>query len=105
MVTTRIDCQFPDCDYVAEHASEAVAIALFNSHNNGHQRPSAKQKVPRIDRPVLKQDISDKEWYSFEADWTRFKRCTDIPEGDIANQLFQCCEQSLTRLLLKEIGM
>ena len=102
MATTKLDCQFPDCDYVAEHASEAVAIALFNSHNNGHQRPSAKQKVPRIDRPVLKQDISDEEWYSFEADWTRFKRCTDIPEGDIADQLFQCCEQSLARLLLKE---
>ena len=102
MATTRILCQYPDCDYVAENASENVAIALYNSHNNGHQRPSSKQKVPRIERPVLKHDISDEEWYSFEADWTRFKRCTDIPDGDTADQLFQCCEHSLARLLLKE---
>ena len=92
---------------MAEHASEAVAIAMLTSHNNIHQGSAShghavKQKVPKMDRPELKQDINDEEWQTFEAEWKRFKRCTEIPEGDIADQLIECCEKSLSRLLLKE---
>ena len=106
MAITRINCQFNQCDYVAEHTSEAVAIAMLTSHNNVHQgsglRVATKQKVPKIDRPELKQDIDDEEWQTFEAEWRRFKRCTEMSQGETADQLFQCCEKSLSRLLLKE---
>ena len=104
----QIPCQIPRCTYIAEHASEAVVIALLGSHNNVHQQPVStshmltKQKVPRIERPELKQDITDEDWYSFEVEWQRFKWCTDIPAGDVADQLFQCCDRALGRLLLKE---
>ena len=92
---------------MAEQTSEAVAIAMLTSHNNNvHQgtttRASTRQKVPKIDRPELKQDIDDEEWQSFEAEWRRFKRCTQMSQGEVADQLFQCCEKSLSRLLLKE---
>ena len=93
---------------MSENASEAVAIAMLTSHNNIHQGPapasrgSAKQKVPKINRPELKQDINDEEWLTFESEWKRFKRCTEMANEDIADQLIECCEKSLTRLLLKE---
>lgn len=104
---SQIPCQFPDCAYVAEHASEAVAIAMFSSHIVVHQQPAiintaTKQKVPPIDRPEIKQDVDDEDWATFIAEWTRFKRCTDIPEHSVCDQLFQCCERSLGRLLIKE---
>ena len=108
MATTSIPCQFTGCDYVAEHTSEPVAIAMFTSHNNVHtgkgavSREATKQKVPKIDRPELKQDINDEEWQSFQAEWRRFKRCTEIAANEMADQLFQCCEHPLRRLLLKE---
>ena len=106
MSTTRINCQFTQCDYVAEHPSEAVAIAMLTSHNNVHQQGTAqnptKQRVPKIDRPELKQDVNDEEWQSFEAEWRRFKRCTAMSPDEVADQLFQCCESSLSKLLLKE---
>ena len=106
MSITRIKCQFNQCEYAAEHASEAVAIAMLSSHRDVHQgsalRVATKQRVPKIDRPELKQDINDEDWQTFEAEWRRFKRCTEMGQGEIADQLFQCCDKSLSRLLLKE---
>ena len=79
---------------------------MLASHNNIHSgaapRTATKQKVPRIDRPELKQDVSDEDWQTFEAEWRRFKRCTEMSDDEVPDQLFQCCEKSLARLLLKE---
>ena len=81
---------------------------MFSSHVVVHQQPaaiagtSAKQKVPRIDRPEIKQDASDEDWDTFNSEWNRFKRCTYIPPQYVADQLFQCCERNLGRLLIKE---
>ena len=105
MALTRIECQFTDCDYVAQHTSEAVAIAMLTSHNNTHLGGSAsttKQNVPKLVRPVLKLDISDEEWQTFLAEWQRFKRLSGIPKQDVTDHLIECCEKSLSRLLLKE---
>ena len=102
-MSTRIECQVTGCEYVAEHASEAVAIALLTSHSQNHKKSAGgKQKTPQIERPELKQDISIEEWQVFEGDWARFKRCTDIDDDDLADQLFQCCVKPLKRLLIKE---
>ena len=100
MTTTSIQCQYTGCVYKAEHESEAVAIAMLMTHNNIHQGsasrgPAVKQRVPKMDRPVLKQDINDEEWQTFEAEWKRFKRLTEIPDADLADQLIECCEKSL----------
>ena len=79
---------------------------MLSSHNSVHQgsapRVATKQRVPKIARPELKQDINDEQWQTFEGEWRRFKHCTEIGQGEIADQLFQCCEKSLSRLLLKE---
>ena len=108
-MVTSISCQVSGCSYVAEHESEAVAIAMLTSHSQNHQgntskavASSSKQKVPKIDRPEVKQDISDEDWQSFEAEWKRFKRCTEMRNEEVADQLFQCCDKLLKRLLLKE---
>ncbi len=107
-MNTSIQCQFPECQFVAESASEAVAIVMFNSHLISHQQPAqsgpgpAKQKIPPIKRPEIKQDVSDEDWSTFVTEWGNLKRCTDIPVGCDADQLFQCCERSLARLLLRE---
>ena len=108
MALTRVECGFPECDYISENASEQVALMQFQSHMAVHQqsqvsRPATtKQKLPPIERPKLKQDINEEEWDTFTQEWKRFKRCTSIPMGQEADQLFDCCERSLGRLLLKE---
>ena len=76
---------------------------MLTSHNNVHTgtgttpRVASKQKVPKIERPELKQDINDEEWQTFEAEWRRLKRCTEMAQGEITDQLFQCCDRSLGR--------
>ena len=94
-MTTKIGCQFTGCAWSIKHDSEALAIALLTSHSQNHKGASvvatSKQKNPKIDRPEVKQDISDEEWQSFEAEWGRFKKCTKISNDEIADQLFQHC--------------
>ena len=109
MEDTTIQCQFTNCTYAATNPSEAVAIAMFQNHTQTHQQaqtgsqPSpTHQRLPKIDRPELKQDATDEDWATFESEWKRFKRCTRMSPDEVADQLFQCCERSLQRLLLKE---
>ena len=109
MSSIKIDCQFTDCQFVAEHSSETVALAMFNSHLLIHQQQpstssnrSTKQKLPPIVRPQIKQDVTEEDWTAFKLEWIRFKRCTEMPPGQEADQLFDCCEKGLGRLLLKE---
>ena len=79
----------------------------FQSHMSGHEQSkgqpiSTKQKLPPIERPVLKQDVNEEEWETFIQEWRLFKRCASIPKGQESDQLFDCCEKGLGRLLLKE---
>ena len=103
---SEIPCQYPDCDYIATNASEAIALAMFQSHLLSHQRPAASssssQKLPPIERPEILQDVSDEDWETFLAQWNHFKRCTDIPPDRIPDHLYMCCEKSLARLIIRE---
>ena len=107
-VTSKISisCQVPDCPYVARGDTEGIAIAMLTSHNNVHMNTASTHrrtnKAPQIARPEVKQDITAEEWNSFLDEWRRFKRITDLPSNELADQLIQCCERSLSRLLLKE---
>lgn len=106
----KIACQYPGCDYSSENDSENVACTMLSSHNAVHLQPPTPtsthvrtyNKPPPISRPEIKQDISAEEWYSVQEEWKRYKRITKLPESEFADQLFQCCERPLARLLLKE---
>ena len=106
----KISCQYPGCTYSAENDSEQIACSLLSSHNSVHLQPPTPasthvrthNKPPPISRPEIKQDISAEEWYSVQEEWKRYKRITKLPESEFADQLFQCCERPLARLLLKE---
>ena len=109
MAPTVIKCGFTDCDYKSEHESEQVALLQFQSHLASHSQSKTQtnsqsdgQKLPPIERPILKQDVTEEEWECFTQEFKRFKRCAAIPAGQEADVLFSCCERSLGRLLLKE---
>ena len=103
---SAITCQYPDCNFTATNASEAIALAMFQSHLLSHQRPatssSSSQKLPPIDRPEICQDVSDEDWETFLAQWNHFKRCTDIPPDRIPDHLYMCCDKSLAKLVIRE---
>ena len=105
MVNTEIRCQFSDCDHTVIHASEAVALAMFNTHVMTHNQPAAAisnaQKLPPIPRPEIRQDMSEEDWCSFVVEWNNFKKCTGIKNDAYADQLFQCCERNLMKVLIR----
>ena len=106
MANTEISCQFPDCDHKVSHASEAVALAMFNTHAMSHTQPTAatgnnSQKLPPIPRPELALDVSEEDYCSFVVKWSNFKKCTGIAQDSYAEQLFQCCEKNLMKLLIR----
>lgn len=108
-MVVQIKCQVPECVYAAIGDTEAIAIAMLTNHNSTHLNPSGsahrrtnQPKPPQIARPEVKQDISAEDWYSFLEEWKRFKRITGLKEAEFSDQLFQCCERQLSRLLLKE---
>ena len=103
----EIPCQFPECTFKATHASEAIALAMFNSHLLSHSGRSTEpatqlQKPPPIPRPVIEQDVSEEDWTSFISEWENYKRCTKLADDQLAGQLYHCCEKSLARLILRE---
>ena len=101
--TTKIPCGFPECDFSAEHASETVALSIFDSHKESHKVvASSSAKPPGIGRPNMKQDVTEEEWDAFVLKWRRFKRYHNFPVGQVADQLLSCCESDLETLLLKE---
>ena len=98
----KLECQYPECTYAAEHEKENIAILYLQSHIEGHRQPKTQMKTPQIDRPELKQDISAEEWYTFVEEWRTFKRIYSIPTSKLADELYQCCDRPLARLLIKE---
>ncbi len=103
----QIKCQFTNCGEVVEHESEAVAIAMYNSHNGVHAKTTATPqrsliKAPPVPQPILKQDIPAEEWCTFLQEWKQFKKLVTIPPDELADQLYQCCDRPLGRLLLRE---
>ena len=109
-MSIKLSCQFTGCEWKIEHDSEAVAIALLTSHGNVHLHRLAgptgsRSKQPKVDRPELAQDISDEDWETFEEEWRRFKRSwhtSSTTQLEVTDQLLECCEQNLRRLLVKQ---
>ena len=90
---------------MVSHASEAVALAMFNTHAMSHNKPttttgSSSQKLPPVPRPELELDVSEEDYCSFVVKWKNFKKVTGIGEDAYAEQLFQCCDKNLMKLLI-----
>ena len=101
MVNTEITCQFPDCGHKVTHASEAVALEMFKSHRVSHERAAGGQKLSPIPRPELGLDVSEEDYCSFLVTWKNWKRVSPISQDEYADQLFQCCDKDLKKLLIR----
>ena len=105
-MASKIKCQFTGCEVEVSNDSEAIALAMFQSHMLSHSNPvqttSQRQRLPPIPRPEIKQDITEEDWVCINAEWSNFKSCAGISDDQLVNQLYQCCEKSLARLIIRE---
>ena len=105
MEDTEIPCQFPGCDHKVTHASEAVALVMFKTHAMSHEPMTTStgrnSKLPPIPRPELGLDVSEEDYCSFVVKWNNFKRISGIGQDSHADQLFQCCDKDLMKLVIR----
>ena len=66
----NLRCSGASCDYQTGEYDPAVAVALLNNHtaavHASHTRPSElRPRAPRVERPVLTDQISEEHWNGF----------------------------------------
>ena len=101
----NIPCPVEGCQYSTGDSTEAVAIALLNAHvagtHSNNARPVAAQQMmqprrtPKIDRPPLKDNISEETWNAFLQSWNIFVQGNGVDAADQAVQLYSCCDMPL----------
>ena len=105
-----VGCPYPGCDYQTDDGEAAVIAAQLNIHAYTH-RPAAQstpaatsQKPPNMERPVILRETTAEDWEIFTRKWDLFKQATDIPNDQLTNHLWQCCEPTLATDLFRQIA-
>ena len=93
----NISC--PHCDYSTGEYTEAVALEVFRAHQTAHANaaPGAQsRRTPKVDRPPLKDNITEETWNAFIQSWEIFVKGNGVTtDADLAVQLYSCCDMSL----------
>ena len=96
-----IQCPCDGCEYETADMSEAVTVALLNAHTAGtHNAPVAgntqqRRRTPKVDRPVLKDNMTEESWNAFLQSWNIFVRGNDVEDAELTVQLYSACDMSL----------
>ena len=85
---------------------------MHSSHMLIHQQPAPVQQPTApvqqstaekpIDRPEVCQECSEEDWSAFLIEWGHYKRSCKVTDARASDSLYQCCEPSLRRLLIRE---
>ena len=95
-------------EYITEDVDSILSVAQLNTHTFAHQQGenvtvSIKQKPLKNERPALSRISTEEEWHTFLRRWDLFKQGTNIPRGQISNQLWQCFYEDFEDDLFQDI--
>lgn len=95
-------------EYITEDVDFILSAAQLNTHTFAHQQGenvtvSIKQKPLKNERPALSRISTEEEWHTFLRRWDLFKQGTNIPRGQISNQLWQCFYEDFEDDLFQDI--
>ena len=96
MESRSIQC--PCCEFNTGDGSDLVIAALLNAHVAGsHSQNAAPQqrRPPKVDRPVLKDNISEETWNAFVQSWDIFVRGNVLSDAEQTIQLYSACDMTL----------
>ena len=105
MATVNVKCPIAGCAYETEDVSEALAIALINTHGIGHSTSQAtRSSGPKMDRPKVEAGITLEEWNVFMKKWEIYASLSGIGRENASVQFFQCASDELSTAVLKVVG-
>ena len=98
MASRSIKC--PCCAYETGDGSDLVITALLNAHVAGTHtqnvaQPAQQRRPPRVERPVLKDNITEETWNAFVQSWEIFVQGNGIPVAEQTVQLYSACDMAL----------
>ena len=105
-----IACSVEDCQHVTPEGDIAAMTNLLIIHarlahdvnmNLGNNN-AGNPKAPPMTRPKIECEISEENWKVFTAKWDMFKNGANLTDRQIGPQLFDCCEESLKSMILKQ---
>lgn len=99
-----ITCPIPDCGFSTGVVSNAVGIALLNTHallNSGGGAAPPRRNVPKLEKPRVECGISQEEWNMFERRWQLYRDCSGFTETQALVCLHQCANPVLGDAMLK----
>ena len=73
--------------------SSATPIATTSN-----SRPLVKPPPPKL--PTLSMETTMPQWRKFNFDWTSFKNITQLPDNQIASQLYNTCDETVQMSLI-----
>ena len=66
---------------------------------------SVKPNLPKVDRPAIESNLSERDWALFMDSWERYKHMTRVREGaDTIMELRACCSHEVNQFLFEYIG-
>ena len=115
-----IPCSAEGCTYVTDDFEVAAAVEQLKIHaNDKHRAPTptpppqapapaaatgdVRQKPPKLNRPTISRGTTEEEWSIIKRKWAIYKTTMNIPNDQIATQLWQCCDDDLTSDLFRDI--
>lgn len=104
-MSVTLQCEAPDCQEVKRADDIATCVALMQLHQkNVHDSATAAhlQKAPPLNRPELRQGVTDEDWEAFSRRWDLFRHSMTLAPRQIAAQLLACCEPELEIALFRE---
>ena len=94
-----VNVKCPCCEYeTGESADSIIAVALLNAHVAGthsNSSPSQARRAPKVDRPTLKDNVTEETWNAVIQSWEIFVRGNGIETNDQTVQLYTCCDTVL----------
>ena len=78
-------------------------MALLNAHvATAHAAPppqaqpvQQQRRTPRVDRPVLSDNITEETWNAFEQSWNEYVSANGVQNNEKTVQLYSCCDMPL----------
>ena len=96
----NVQCPIEGCDFQTGEYAASIVAALLACHTQGYHTnapaaTAARPRLPKVDRPILTDDMDEESWNVFQLSWDIYAKAHDIPDADVAVQLYQCCSNTL----------
>ena len=102
MTSIELPCTVADCDYKTPVLPVDYAFQQMSNHRaDAHPTqqvaaPSApplrQSRAPKVDRPILRDNLDEVGWNAFLQDWEMFVRANNVLAADQSINLLACCD-------------